>query len=86
LVEEGKTGYLFPRNDHDALVTQAVRHLQRPPHERRQMRHACIVAARTRWTLDQHLDQLEGLYAQVHEEIGWRGASPRISSLVEAVP
>lgn len=68
LIEEGKTGYLFPRNDHEALVAQVVRHFQRPPHERRQMRQACVVAARTRWTLQQHLDQIEAIYAAVQAE------------------
>jgi glycosyltransferase involved in cell wall biosynthesis len=69
LVEEGKTGYLFPRNDHEALVTQVARHFQRPPHERRHMRQACIVAARTRWTLQQHLDRTEALYVEIQAEL-----------------
>jgi glycosyltransferase involved in cell wall biosynthesis len=69
LVEEGKTGYLFPRNDHEALFAQVVRHFQRPPHERRQMRQACVAAARTRWTLQQHLDRIEALYAEVRVQL-----------------
>jgi glycosyltransferase involved in cell wall biosynthesis len=68
LIDEGKTGYLFPRNDHEALITQVVRHFQRSPHERRLMRQACIVAARTRWTLEQHLDRIESVYAKVQAE------------------
>ncbi len=70
LVDEGKTGYLFARNDHDALVAQAALHFQRPPHERRRMRHACLIAARTRWTLAQHLDRIEALYAEIQAETG----------------
>lgn len=68
LIEEGKTGYLFPPGDHESLVAQIVHHFQRPPHERRQMRQACVVAARTRWTLEQHLDRIEALYAEIHAE------------------
>jgi glycosyltransferase involved in cell wall biosynthesis len=68
LIDEDKTGYLFARNDHEALIAQAARHFQRPPHEQRRMRQACVVAASTRWTLDQHLDRTEALYAQVHAE------------------
>ena len=65
LIDEGQTGYLFLPNDHAALVAQVVRHFQRPPHERRQMRQACVVAARTRWTLEHHLDLTQELYAEV---------------------
>jgi glycosyltransferase involved in cell wall biosynthesis len=68
LIDEGSTGYLFNRNDHEALIAQVVRHFQRPPHERRRMRQACIVAARTRWTLEQHLDRTEAIYAEIHAE------------------
>jgi hypothetical protein len=32
------------------------------------MRQACIVAARTRWTLEQHLDRIESVYAEVQAE------------------
>lgn len=70
LVEADVTGYLFPRNDHDALVAQAARHFARPPHERRKMRQACVMAARTHWTITQHLDRTEALYATVHAELG----------------
>ena len=78
LVDEGKTGYLFPRNDHDALIAQVVRHFQRPPHERRQMRHACVMAARTRWTLQEHLDRIETLYASIQaERSGATDATPQ---------
>ena len=65
LIDEGQTGYLFAPNDHEALVAQAVRHFARPAHERRQMRQACVVAARTRWTLEHHLDLTQELYAEV---------------------
>jgi glycosyltransferase involved in cell wall biosynthesis len=68
LIDEGETGYLFPRNDHDALIAQVVRHFARPAHERRRMRQACVVAARTRWTLAQHLDRTEALYAEIDAE------------------
>lgn len=78
LVSEGETGYLFPRNDHEALIAQVVRHFQRPPHERRKMRQACVLAARTRWTLAQHLDRTEALYAEVHAELNQGNqATPR---------
>ncbi len=69
LIEEGHTGYLFAPNDDQALVAQVVRHFQRPAHERRQMRQACVVAARTRLTLEHHIDALLELYAEVNPAI-----------------
>jgi hypothetical protein len=33
------------------------------------MRQACLRAVRTHWTLQQHLDRTEALYAAVHAEV-----------------
>ena len=65
LIEPNKTGYLFPPNDAAGMVARVVEHMQRPPVERRRMRQACAAVGRTRWTLDKHLDQIEGVYAEV---------------------
>jgi glycosyltransferase involved in cell wall biosynthesis len=65
MIDEGKTGYLFAPDDHEQMIAKVVHHFQRPTHERRQMRQACVVAAQTRWTLARHLDLTEALYAEV---------------------
>lgn len=65
LIEHGNTGYLVPPNDPAALVEQVVAHTQRPAHERRRMRQACVQRVRTQYTLDQHLDALLAVYAEV---------------------
>jgi glycosyltransferase involved in cell wall biosynthesis len=68
LIEDEKTGYLYPRNDVQQLIEKAVRHFQRPPHERRKMRQACVAAARTHLTLEDHLNATEALYAELLAE------------------
>lgn len=68
MIDDGRTGYIFPPNDDKTLVAQAVRHFQRPPHERRQMRQACITTARRRWDIQGHLDTTEAIYAEVQAE------------------
>lgn len=65
MIDEGKTGYLFAPDDHEQMIAKVVYHFQRPPHERRQMRQACVVAAHTRWTLERHLDLTQALYAEI---------------------
>lgn len=66
LIDEGRTGYLFPPNDHDTLVAKAAQHFARPPHERRRMRQACIETARANLTLERHLDCTQAVYAEVN--------------------
>jgi glycosyltransferase involved in cell wall biosynthesis len=63
LIEEGVTGYTFPAGDAIALTEQVVRHLARPARERRSMRRRCVEQARARMTLEQHLDELQRVYA-----------------------
>lgn len=70
LIDDGKTGYLYVPNDHQELVARVTHHFQRPAHERRQMRQACVVAARTHWTLEQHLDLTQAVYAEIDARLG----------------
>jgi glycosyltransferase involved in cell wall biosynthesis len=65
LIEPNKTGYLFAPNHAEEMVARVVEHMQRPAHERRRMRQACVAAARARWTLTRHLDLLEAVYADL---------------------
>jgi glycosyltransferase involved in cell wall biosynthesis len=79
LIEDEKTGYLYPRNDVQQLIEKVVRHFQRPPHERRKMRQACVAAARTHLTLEDHLNATEALYAELLAESKGEGVAPPYS-------
>ena len=65
LIDEGETGYLFPTGNATALAAQVAAHFARSPGERRRMRQRCVEVARTRLSLDRHLDALERIYGEV---------------------
>ena len=65
LIQEGITGYLFPRGDADALAGKILYHLRRPAHERRHMRQRCVEYARTKLSLDNHVAALRSVYREV---------------------
>ncbi len=63
-IQEGKTGYLFPKGDAVALSQKIISHFQRPAHERRRMRQQCVKYIRT-LTLENHLKNLQQVYHEV---------------------
>ena len=71
LIDPGHTGDLVPPGDPVALADAIAAHFARPAAERRRMRQACVDRVRTERSLDQHLDALMAVYAEV---LGNRGA------------
>lgn len=65
LIEPDETGYLFPAGDPGALTEQAVKHFSLPAHERRGMRRRCVDRARSTMVLQEHIDRLLEVYAEV---------------------
>ncbi|MCB9139759.1 MAG: glycosyltransferase [Caldilineaceae bacterium] len=65
LIDHGRTGYLTPYGDPAALADAVVEHFTRPAVVRRRMRRACLETVRTEFSLDQHLDALQAVYAEV---------------------
>ena len=59
------TGYLFTPGDPQALVQQVAHHFEKTPGERRAMRRACAELIRSRWSMEQHLDQHLAIYSEV---------------------
>lgn len=64
LVQDGETGYLFPTGDALALADTVVSYLARPARERRMMRQRCVQMVRTHLTLEQHLSEIQQVYAE----------------------
>jgi len=69
LIDEGRTGYLFPPGDAATMAAKVSQHFRRPAWERRQMRHACVQRACCDLTLPRHLDGLQAVYAEVLGEV-----------------
>jgi glycosyltransferase involved in cell wall biosynthesis len=68
LIDEDQTGYLYAAGDAPALAAKIVRHFQKAPWERRQMRRRCVQTVRTRLGLAAHVDAHLALYTEVLEE------------------
>jgi glycosyltransferase involved in cell wall biosynthesis len=64
LIRDGEDGYLFPVGDAEMLAHKVIAHFTRPPVERRHMRQACVQAARTRHTLESHVDGILNVYRE----------------------
>lgn len=64
LIDEDRTGYLYPVGDAAALAAQVARHFRKAPWERRQMRRSCVQAARTRLSLSAHV----AAHLRIYEE------------------
>jgi glycosyltransferase involved in cell wall biosynthesis len=64
LIQEGKTGYLFPPGNEVALAEQVIRHFAQSAQERRAQRRLCAEHARDHMTLDHYLDGLEQVYRE----------------------
>lgn len=64
LIEDGLTGYLFPRGDAAAMAGRILHHFARPADERRRMRLACVQSARSRLSLEAHLDSILEVYGE----------------------
>jgi glycosyltransferase involved in cell wall biosynthesis len=62
LIEEGKTGYIFPPGDAVALAEGVIRHFALSAYERRAMRQRCAAYARAHMTMEHHLDRLQQVY------------------------
>jgi glycosyltransferase involved in cell wall biosynthesis len=67
LVEEGRTGYLVPPGDPEALARAIATHLARPAVDQRRMRQACVESVRA-LSLERHVDALLAVYAEVLAE------------------
>ena len=80
LIDEGATGYLFTPNVADELVAKVAQHFARPAHERRRMRQACLVKARTQLTLAHHLDLLQQVYAEIIDPQTVYGAAANVQA------
>jgi len=65
LIRHEETGYLFPVGDAAALAAMIDRYLARPAEQRRRMRQACVQAARTQFTLDNHVDGILNVYHEI---------------------
>ena len=64
LIDEQKTGYLFPVGDAATLASQAILHFGRPARERRRIRHQCIAAAHERLTFQRHVQGILDVYQE----------------------
>jgi len=62
LIDHGRTGYIVPPGDPQALANAIVGHLNRPAVEQRRMRMACVETVRTQRSLAQHLTALRAVY------------------------
>jgi glycosyltransferase involved in cell wall biosynthesis len=62
LIEEDQTGYLYPAGDARALAGKVIRHFQKAPWQRRQMRLRCVQTVRTRLSLATHVATLLRIY------------------------
>ena len=69
LIQEGRTGYLFPVGDATELAVRAIDHFAKPPRLKRQMRQACLEYAQRELTLEHHLDQLLAIYQEALGEM-----------------
>lgn len=65
LIDEERTGYLFPVGDAAELAAKVVLHFQKAPWERRRMRRHCVETARTRLGLDAHV----AAHLQVYDDV-----------------
>jgi glycosyltransferase involved in cell wall biosynthesis len=65
LIQEGKTGYVFPAGDSVALAEKAILHFARSVGERQAMRQAAIQWAKENLTLERHVDGLLDIYREV---------------------
>lgn len=62
LVVEGETGYLYSPNSPDELAEAAIAHYNRPAHEQRTMRQACIVYSKREFSVERHVNRLVAIY------------------------
>jgi glycosyltransferase involved in cell wall biosynthesis len=65
LIDEGKTGYLFPVHDASILAEKAILHFARPAHERRRMRWHCLEKAKMDLTMKRHIKEVLQVYHEV---------------------
>jgi glycosyltransferase involved in cell wall biosynthesis len=65
LIDPGRTGYIVPPGDPQALADAIIDHFARPPLERRRMRQACVETVRVQRSLGQHLASLRAVYDEV---------------------
>ncbi len=65
LIDPGRTGYIVPPGDPQALADAIIDHFTRPAVERRRMRQACVETVRTQRSLEQHLAALRAVYDEV---------------------
>ncbi|MFW6116118.1 MAG: glycosyltransferase [bacterium] len=64
LIEDGKTGYLFPVGKASALAEKAILHFARPAHERRRMRQRCVKEKREHLTSEAHIEEVLKVYRE----------------------
>ncbi len=64
IIEDGKTGYLFPVGNAKRMADCILEHFTRPALEQRRMRQACLRKAAEELTYEQHLNTMEKVYAE----------------------
>ena len=64
LINDRKTGYLFPVGNAGALAERVIYHFTRPAYERRQMRQSCTEEARTNLTLENNIEGTLQVYQE----------------------
>lgn len=64
LIEDGKTGYLFPVGEASALAEKAILHFARPAYERRRMRQCCVKEKREHLTSEAHIEEVLKVYRE----------------------
>ena len=68
LIDEGRTGYLFPVHDADALAEKVVLHFARTAHERRLVRQRCVERVRTHLSMESHIEGILQVYQEVLDD------------------
>lgn len=67
LIEHGRTGFLVPRRNPEALA-RAMNYLAVRPRLARRMGRAARLVAQRRWKLERYLDRLEKVYRELLED------------------
>lgn len=65
LIDKGKTGYLFPVHDADALAEKVILHFARPAYERRHVRQCCVEKMQMHLTMEKHIKDTLQVYQEI---------------------